>query len=57
MSKYLTLKSAIWQDVKNRIRFFEDYARDRGFDPLQPDEWYTRADDILATKVWHGVTL
>eukprot|EP00026_Physarum_polycephalum_P000948 Phypoly_transcript_00949.p1 GENE.Phypoly_transcript_00949~~Phypoly_transcript_00949.p1 ORF type:complete len:1118 (+),score=84.56 Phypoly_transcript_00949:49-3402(+) len=47
-SKFLL--TPIWQDIKNRRRFFEDYARDKGFDPLHSGEWYTRADDILATK-------
>jgi hypothetical protein len=44
-------KTALWQDVNNRRKFFEDYARVRGFDPLQPDRWYFSTDDILATKV------
>src|SRR5690242_13864363 len=30
-----------WQDVGRCRQFFDDYAREHGFDPLQPRAWYT----------------
>jgi hypothetical protein len=28
-----------WIDPKNRRKFFEDYARQKNFDPLVPENW------------------
>lgn len=32
--------AAFWKDRKNRRNFFENYAKENGFDPLVPDNWY-----------------
>lgn len=43
---------AQWDDIKNRKKFFERYARDNSFDPLLPDNWYSqKSSDILSSKV------
>jgi hypothetical protein len=41
-----------WQNGENRKRFFEIFAHEHGFDPLNPECWYeiTR-DHIKKTKV------
>jgi hypothetical protein len=37
---------------KNRRRFFENYAKENGFDPLNPENWYLQArEKIISTKV------
>eukprot|EP00026_Physarum_polycephalum_P003969 Phypoly_transcript_03986.p1 GENE.Phypoly_transcript_03986~~Phypoly_transcript_03986.p1 ORF type:complete len:741 (+),score=114.71 Phypoly_transcript_03986:43-2265(+) len=40
-SKFSVLKNKFWHDMKNRRNFFDKFARERGFDPLVPDNWYT----------------
>jgi len=29
-----------WDSGSNRREFFDNFAKDRGFDPLRPDKWY-----------------
>jgi hypothetical protein len=29
-----------WQEVGKRRKFFENYAKENGFDPLSPENWY-----------------
>lgn len=29
-----------WANKENRRLFFEKYAKDKGFDPLVPQNWY-----------------
>eukprot|EP00026_Physarum_polycephalum_P011168 Phypoly_transcript_11369.p1 GENE.Phypoly_transcript_11369~~Phypoly_transcript_11369.p1 ORF type:complete len:392 (+),score=44.19 Phypoly_transcript_11369:39-1178(+) len=41
----------MWQDVRNRRQFFENYSRRRGFDALLPENWYQEArSNILKAK-------
>lgn len=41
-----------WQHVENRRKFFENYAKERNFDPENPDHWYSNLSrKILKTKV------
>jgi hypothetical protein len=35
---FLTLKSE-WHNSQNRRKFFENYAKEHGFDPLIPENW------------------
>eukprot|EP00026_Physarum_polycephalum_P003660 Phypoly_transcript_03673.p1 GENE.Phypoly_transcript_03673~~Phypoly_transcript_03673.p1 ORF type:complete len:675 (+),score=95.36 Phypoly_transcript_03673:213-2237(+) len=43
--------SGHWQNVQNRKRFFDDFARDHKFDPLSPENWYPiTSDQIKATR-------
>eukprot|EP00026_Physarum_polycephalum_P003078 Phypoly_transcript_03087.p1 GENE.Phypoly_transcript_03087~~Phypoly_transcript_03087.p1 ORF type:complete len:857 (-),score=123.40 Phypoly_transcript_03087:4-2394(-) len=44
--------------IENRRKFFENYAKTMGFDPLNPNNWYSQPlDNILATKGSRGVLL
>jgi hypothetical protein len=41
-----------WDKSAERRHFFEDYAKENGFDPLIPDNWYSQSrDKIMSTKV------
>jgi hypothetical protein len=41
-----------WDNVENRRKFFEKYAKDRGFDPLNPENWYLQtSQSVRFTKV------
>jgi hypothetical protein len=41
-----------WNKAEKRRKFFEDYARAHGFDPLNPENWYSEPSaNIMATKV------
>jgi hypothetical protein len=43
---------ADWSDKRNRRKFFEDYARDHAFDPMDPEAWYKQTKKrILAAQV------
>lgn len=43
-----------WTDPSNRKQFFLDFAKAKGFDPYNPESWYTVSSaDIAATKVLH----
>jgi hypothetical protein len=40
------------QNVANRRQFFENYAEENGFDPLNPKNWYAQpTEKIMAVKV------
>jgi hypothetical protein len=39
-SKLLILFSASWVEEKIRRKFFLSFAKEKGFDPLIPDNWY-----------------
>lgn len=42
----------VWDSHVNRMQFFEKYARDRGFNPLLPSDWYAQSSSLFAaTKV------
>eukprot|EP00026_Physarum_polycephalum_P002883 Phypoly_transcript_02892.p1 GENE.Phypoly_transcript_02892~~Phypoly_transcript_02892.p1 ORF type:complete len:806 (+),score=69.97 Phypoly_transcript_02892:73-2490(+) len=38
---------ALWREAKNRRKFFETYAREQGFNPLRPADWYLQAKKSL----------
>lgn len=43
---------AVWHKRENRRKFFEDYAKEQGFDPLLPQHWYSHPiSNLLAVKV------
>jgi len=42
-----------WQDIENRRRFFEDFAKAHGFDPLDWTKWATVTTTQLAQKQVH----
>eukprot|EP00026_Physarum_polycephalum_P008336 Phypoly_transcript_08418.p1 GENE.Phypoly_transcript_08418~~Phypoly_transcript_08418.p1 ORF type:complete len:268 (+),score=33.53 Phypoly_transcript_08418:1-804(+) len=35
--------SLLWKSKVNRKRFFEDFARENGFEPLIPENWYSQS--------------
>lgn len=41
--------TAVWNDTRNRKKFFEDYAKENGFDPLVPENWYNQPRDKINT--------
>eukprot|EP00026_Physarum_polycephalum_P002139 Phypoly_transcript_02143.p1 GENE.Phypoly_transcript_02143~~Phypoly_transcript_02143.p1 ORF type:complete len:817 (+),score=78.77 Phypoly_transcript_02143:221-2671(+) len=48
--KFATSRN-FWEDSKNKREFFDKFARDRGFDPLLPANWYSLSlQEILATE-------
>eukprot|EP00026_Physarum_polycephalum_P000469 Phypoly_transcript_00470.p1 GENE.Phypoly_transcript_00470~~Phypoly_transcript_00470.p1 ORF type:complete len:781 (-),score=102.87 Phypoly_transcript_00470:244-2586(-) len=45
-----------WHTQKNRRQAFEEYARQHGFDPLHPENWYLqKKHKILSTKAIYSV--
>ena len=44
-----------WVDIRNRRKFFEEFARTNGFDPLNAENWYRQSlTTILRVKVLRG---
>lgn len=42
----------LWRDPAKRKKFFENYAKENGFDSMNPDEWYKQnRAAIMASKV------
>jgi len=41
-----------WQDPEKCRAFFDHFAKRKGFDPLQPENWYTvHLNEMLRSKV------
>jgi hypothetical protein len=41
-----------YTDIGNQRKFFENYAKQHGFDPLKPENWYTQPrKNIMSTTV------
>ena len=41
-----------WSDVDNRRRFFDDFAKSKGFDPLGTNTWGSVThDEVINSKV------
>jgi len=40
-NKFSILPAKYWHNSKNRKAFFLEFAKERGFDPLLPDNWYS----------------
>lgn len=41
-----------WQDIRNRRTYFQQFARETGFDISDSDQWNAlRAEDVMAKKV------
>ena len=48
----LTLRTDPYEVMENRRSFFDDYAKERGFDALKPEVWYSQSkDNIMLKKV------
>jgi len=45
-----------WNDTRNRKKFFDHFAKEQGFDPLVPDNWYlVNRSAVLDLKKGHSV--
>jgi hypothetical protein len=45
-------KSIAWRDIRKRRKFFVQYAIENGFDPYNPENWYSQTKDlVLSNKV------
>eukprot|EP00026_Physarum_polycephalum_P000813 Phypoly_transcript_00814.p1 GENE.Phypoly_transcript_00814~~Phypoly_transcript_00814.p1 ORF type:complete len:797 (+),score=105.00 Phypoly_transcript_00814:1557-3947(+) len=52
----MKLISRSWSEPSNRRRFFERYAKNHSFDPLNPENWYAQSQNkILVTKGAHRI--
>jgi hypothetical protein len=48
----------LWADLQKRRRFFENFAKDNGFDPLVATNWYGVSQErILSAKVCKNHTI
>eukprot|EP00026_Physarum_polycephalum_P003664 Phypoly_transcript_03677.p1 GENE.Phypoly_transcript_03677~~Phypoly_transcript_03677.p1 ORF type:complete len:748 (+),score=79.94 Phypoly_transcript_03677:247-2244(+) len=47
--------TSVWQYQSNRRKFFKEYAKTHGFDPLIPSNWYKHKEKILSAKGVLGV--
>eukprot|EP00026_Physarum_polycephalum_P001387 Phypoly_transcript_01388.p1 GENE.Phypoly_transcript_01388~~Phypoly_transcript_01388.p1 ORF type:complete len:627 (+),score=98.80 Phypoly_transcript_01388:211-1881(+) len=44
-------RTRVWQKKENRRKFFENYAKAHGFDPLKPENWLKQSkEDIMAME-------
>eukprot|EP00026_Physarum_polycephalum_P000846 Phypoly_transcript_00847.p1 GENE.Phypoly_transcript_00847~~Phypoly_transcript_00847.p1 ORF type:complete len:1309 (+),score=236.62 Phypoly_transcript_00847:226-3927(+) len=39
-----------WTEAETRRKFFEDFARENGFDPLNPENWYHQSRDKIMER-------
>lgn len=52
---FLLNKEKYWADPKNRMKFFEDFAAEKGFDPLLSNNWNDIVkQDVINVKVLVG---
>eukprot|EP00026_Physarum_polycephalum_P001974 Phypoly_transcript_01978.p1 GENE.Phypoly_transcript_01978~~Phypoly_transcript_01978.p1 ORF type:complete len:752 (+),score=127.08 Phypoly_transcript_01978:45-2300(+) len=40
-NKFSHLPKGYWSNFENRKKFFDDFGREQGFDPLVPQNWYS----------------
>jgi hypothetical protein len=59
LSPLLILKQiATRYNFENRKKFFEDYAKQNGFDPYNPVNWYTQPrENIMSVKVGKAIMI
>lgn len=54
ISKYLQCCLEYWHRLVNRRKFFENYAKEQGFDPLVPENWYSQPiQNLMELKVYN----
>eukprot|EP00026_Physarum_polycephalum_P015296 Phypoly_transcript_15939.p1 GENE.Phypoly_transcript_15939~~Phypoly_transcript_15939.p1 ORF type:complete len:282 (+),score=36.57 Phypoly_transcript_15939:85-846(+) len=56
-SKFLQVPARYWQDIGNRRKFLENYAKEHKFDPLNPTNWYTLSLDVITRNKKAGSVL
>lgn len=40
---------ATWRDVRNRRSFFDEYAKEKGFDSKIPEHWYKQSIEYISS--------
>lgn len=40
-----------WRDIKRRKAFFDEFASEKGFNPLNPENWYGLTPADFSAKV------
>eukprot|EP00026_Physarum_polycephalum_P001164 Phypoly_transcript_01165.p1 GENE.Phypoly_transcript_01165~~Phypoly_transcript_01165.p1 ORF type:complete len:960 (+),score=125.04 Phypoly_transcript_01165:678-3557(+) len=46
-NSFKSLPQKYWQDEANQRKFFEEFARNRNFNPLDPENWYPITSKML----------
>jgi hypothetical protein len=41
------VKGSYWQNKENRRKFLDQYAKEKGFDPLLPENWYNISSSVV----------
>ena len=45
-------RNSQWNDIKKCRQYLDEWARERGYDPLDPETWYTvNLKEILTQRV------
>jgi hypothetical protein len=44
--------TATWQNAIRRREFFDNFAKEKGFDALKPESWYPLAAQFKSIKVF-----
>ena len=39
--------TTLWHATEKRRKFFEEYAKSKGFDPLNPANWYEHSQNQI----------
>jgi hypothetical protein len=42
----------VWHEPDARRKFFESYAKQKGFDPLIPENWYKQSRNLFLGQVF-----
>jgi hypothetical protein len=45
------MPASSWKDIQTRRKFFEMYAKRNGFDPLNPENWYSQIQNKIISQV------
>jgi len=48
--KFKNLLRNYWSHIDNRRIFFINFSKEKGFDPLVPENWYSHAWELYSTK-------
>eukprot|EP00026_Physarum_polycephalum_P000339 Phypoly_transcript_00339.p1 GENE.Phypoly_transcript_00339~~Phypoly_transcript_00339.p1 ORF type:complete len:1688 (+),score=210.60 Phypoly_transcript_00339:78-5141(+) len=56
-SRFSIVPKNHWANKPNQRKFFENYALEKGFDPLEPANWYSVNSDIISSHKGAGSIL
>jgi len=48
--KFGVMSQGYWNDPKNKRKFFDDIAAKQGFDPLNPENWYSLEYSVVLNE-------